>query len=84
MFIDCVVHDRAMFREFGFDPDQPPATIPEFDEVINALTIRNPKARLSVPLFARDPGCGTGRTDHSFGGHMYDAATDQAMVNSPA
>ena len=61
----ALYYDRAMFREFGFDPDQPPATIPEFDEVINALTIRDQDGKVERAGFCRVIlAGGTGRTDH--------------------
>ena len=80
----ALYYDRAMFREFGFDPDQPPATIPEFDEVINALTIRDQDGKVERAGFLPgDPGWWNWSYGPFFGGQMYDAATDQAMVNSP-
>lgn len=76
---------KADFREAGLDPDAPPATIEELDEVAAKLTKRITERRFE--RFGLIPWLGQGwhyTWGWAFGGEFYDPATRKLTCNDPA
>jgi len=78
-------YNKAIFRERGLDPERPPRTIAELDEMARALTITGPDGRLSrVGFVHTEPGWWSWDWGHFFGGSLYDLDTDSATATAAA
>ena len=76
---------KADFREAGLDPDAPPATIEELDQVAAKLTKRITDRRFE--RFGLIPWLGQGwhyTWGWAFGGEFYDLAARKLTCNHPA
>lgn len=77
-------YNRAMFRDAGLDPDQPPRTIEELDEFAARLTLRDADGRISRMGFVQtEPGWWPHVWGPTFGGQWYDPAADLATPLDP-
>ena len=80
----ALYYNRAIFEEVGLDPDAPPTTIEEFDVAIGELTTLDSKKNVvRAGFLPGDPGWWSWCWGYFFGGHLYDARTGKATVNSP-
>ncbi len=78
-------YNKSIFRERGLDPERPPRTIAELDDVAKALTITAPDGRLSrVGFVHTEPGWWSWDWGHFFGGSLYDPSTDSATATAAA
>ena len=76
---------KADFGEVGLDPDAPPATIEELEQVALKLTKRITERRLERLGFIPWMGQGWHYTwGWAFGGEFYDADARKLTVNDPA
>lgn len=81
----ALYYNRALFREHGLDPDRPPRTIAELDEVADRLTEKDSSGSVSRAGFLhREPGWWNWLWGYWFGGTVYDEATRTATCDAPA
>ncbi len=81
----ALYYNKALFREVGLDPNRPPRTIGELDEVHARLCVGGGSAPVQrVGFFHREPGWWSWLWPHHFGGSLYDSASDLATVDTPA
>lgn len=90
----ALFYNRAIFREAGLDPDRPPRTIGELDEVHRRLTrfegmdagVWPEKPGEQMPGLVRagflhnEPNWWKWHWGYNFGGGLYDKATDTATA----
>jgi ABC-type glycerol-3-phosphate transport system substrate-binding protein len=79
-------HNRAMLREIGRDPDRPPRTIAELDELSDALTMYEAGGRdrlARAGFLANVPGWWSYFWPIMFGGTLYDQQYDRATIDTP-
>ena len=80
----ALYYNRAIFREVGLDPDNPPVSIEEFDDAITELTeFDQDKNVVRAGFLPSDPGWWSWCWGYFFGGTLYDEKTGRAMVDSP-
>ena len=78
-------YNRRILRECGWDPDQPPRTIPEFDRMIEATTRFAANGDVERAGFMpSDPGWWSWCWGGFWGGSLYDGKTGRATLDSKA
>jgi multiple sugar transport system substrate-binding protein len=78
-------YNRAMLREAGHDPDRPPRTVSELDDLGARLTRFDDQGRIERAGFLQNlPNWWPYSWPIMFGGRLYDPAGDRATVASPA
>ena len=81
------VWSRQAFREAGLDPDRPPTTIEELDEMAEALTRRGPGGELEsiglIPWAQYGPANSMFTWGWAFGGEFYDPETRTVTADHP-
>lgn len=76
-------YNRRILRECGWDPDKPPRTIPEFDELIAATTKFDANGDVERAGFLpSDPGWWSWCWGGFWGGSLYDERTGRALLDS--
>ena len=76
-------YNRKMFRDAGLDPDRPPKTFEEMDEMASKLTKRDAKGRVVASGFIpSEPGWWNWGWGYVFGGSLWDGG-DHITANSP-
>ncbi|MEE2971566.1 MAG: extracellular solute-binding protein [Planctomycetota bacterium] len=77
-------YNRKILADSGWDPDRPPRTIPEFDEMIAKTTVFKANGDVERAGFLpTDPGWWSWSWGGFFGGGLYDEKTGRATVDSP-
>ena len=78
-------YNKRILRECGWDPEKPPRTTPEFDEMIDATTKFADNGDVERAGFLpSDPGWWSWCWGGFWGGTLYDEKTGRAMVDSAA
>lgn len=79
-------YNRAMLRSLGRDPDRPPRTISELDELSTTMTAKEKSGgRIERAGFlANVPGWWNYFWPLMFGGSLYDEHAERATIASPA
>jgi len=76
--------NKALFREAGLDPDEPPKTIEELNEYIRKLTKYDSKGNIvQLGFDPLTPGWWPAAWCYFFGGKLYDPATNKITANAP-
>ena len=76
-------YNRKVFKEVGLDPDKPPRTRKELDEMANKLVIRDSNGRVTRTGFMPgEPGWWNWSWGPFFGGKLWDGK-DKITFNSP-
>lgn len=79
----AMYYNKALFREVGLDPEQPPRTIDELDAAAERLSIVGNDGRVRrVGFLHVEPGWWSWLWGYHFGGTLYDAEQDRAMIAS--
>lgn len=85
MYNLALYYNRAMFRAKGLDPDRPPRTVGELDDMASRLEERGPDGRTLVAGFSpRLPEWWPYFWPVMFGGRLYDAERDRAVLTDEA
>jgi multiple sugar transport system substrate-binding protein len=79
----ALYYNRTLFREAGLDPDHPPRTVAELDEMHARLTTFDDKAITRAGFLQREPGWWSWMWAYHFGGRIYDEAANRATIDSP-
>lgn len=80
----ALYYNRSLFRAAGLDPDRPPRTIAEMDECDRRLTQVSAGGRIERAGFLHtEPGWWSWIWGYSFGGRLYDEASERSLVASP-
>jgi ABC-type glycerol-3-phosphate transport system substrate-binding protein len=78
-------YNRSRMREAGLDPDRPPRTIAELDEIAARLTKKDAQGRIEQAGFLQNvPGWWPYFWPVCFGGRLYDEASARATCDQPA
>lgn len=73
--------NRTLFREAGLDPDRPPRTLEELDEMSQKLTKRDASGRIvRMGFLPSEPGWWNWGWGYFFGGRLQDEAGRATMV----
>lgn len=81
----ALYYNRAHFREAGLDPDKPPRTIDQFNDVAQRLTIKGPAGEITRAGFVHTlPWWWPYMWPSLFGADLYDAANNRSLFDSPA
>ena len=76
-------YNKKILRECGWDPEKPPRTTPEFDEMIAATTKFKDDGDVERAGFLpSDPGWWSWCWGGFWGGSLYDEKTGRALVDS--
>lgn len=76
--------NKAMFRKAGLDPEKPPRTIAELDEMAERLTIREPGGHIvQMGFIPWEPGWWNWAWGRFFGGRLWDGVS-QITCDEPA
>lgn len=85
----ALYYNRQLFADVGLDPDAPPTTIEQLDDVADRLTITN-TARTGATRYERlgfvhtEPGWWPHVWGSTHGGSLYDEHADRATIASDA
>lgn len=78
--------NKSVFRDAGLDPDRPPRTIEELDDLNRRLTLPAPPSRAPVQrtgYLHAEPGWWPSMWGYYFGGSIYDPKADRSLAASP-
>jgi ABC-type glycerol-3-phosphate transport system substrate-binding protein len=75
-----IAYNKAIFREAGLDPDNPPRTIPELDEAARRCTKKSTSG--GYDRYGIRPG-GLALYAYVFGGQWYDTASGKITAEHP-
>ena len=79
----ALYYNREIFREVGLDPDAPPETLEQFDQMIRQLTVLDDQGNvMRAGFLPSDPGWWSWCWGYFFGGSLYDQSTGVAHVDS--
>lgn len=83
----ALYYNKSLFRAAGLDPEKPPRTIEEMDQMNAKLLVREGKSTNS-PLercgfMHLEPGWWSWIWGYHFGGSLYDPKTDRSLADSP-
>ena len=74
--------NKAIFREVGLDPEQPPRTLQELDEMAEQLTLVDAQGRLQrLGFMPAEPGWFPWAWGYWFGGTLFDG--ENLTIDSP-
>ncbi len=77
--------NRAAFRDAGLDPDRPPRTIQELDEMASRLDVIDADGTIRRAGFMHsEPGWWQWFWGYGFGGTLYDRARNRNLIGSDA
>jgi multiple sugar transport system substrate-binding protein len=81
----ALYYNRGHLQKVGWDPDQPPATVNELDELAQRLTITDSQGSIQRAGFLQNiPGWWPYYWPVMFGGRLYDPIANKALIASPA
>jgi ABC-type glycerol-3-phosphate transport system substrate-binding protein len=80
-YVLAMYYNRAMLREAGADPDRPPRTISQLDDLAARMTKIDSQGRIERAGFLQNvPGWWPYFWPLLFGGRLYDPAADRATI----
>jgi ABC-type glycerol-3-phosphate transport system substrate-binding protein len=80
----ALYYNRSAFKDAGLDPDRPPQTIAELDEMHTRLVRADSRGSLErVGFLHREPGWWSWLWAYHFDGRIFDEGTGRATLDSP-
>ncbi|MEM9082024.1 MAG: ABC transporter substrate-binding protein [Planctomycetota bacterium] len=79
----AMFYNRSILRDAGLDPERPPRTIEELDDMSERLTIREGDGRLRrVGFMQSHPGWWLWQWGYHFGGNLLDQEANEVLADS--
>ena len=79
----ALYYNKTQFKEVGLDPERPPRTIEEFDDMGRKLLLKKGEKIERMGFHHREPGWWSFIWGSHFGGSLYDEAKNRSTAASP-